>query len=116
MAEKGKKLEIDDRELREITTYEKREKENWPDGRIKWSHDSVFGLDVPERVFREVHIARLTLTLALALTLTLTPTLTLTLTLTLFRLTLTLTPTLSRCTLCGPTSRPRSAGRPEPEP
>ena len=27
MAEKGKKLEIDDRELREITTYEKREKE-----------------------------------------------------------------------------------------
>ena len=78
MAEKGKKLEIDDRELREITTYEKREKENWPDGRIKWSHDSVFGLDVPERVFREVHIARLTrtLALALALTLTLTPALT----------------------------------------
>ena len=41
MAEKGKKLEIDDRELREIHTYEKREKENGPGGAIRWSHDSV---------------------------------------------------------------------------
>ena len=57
MAEKGKKLEIDCKELREIDTYEKKE-ENGPGGTTRWTHDSVFGLDVPERVFREVYIVR----------------------------------------------------------